>query len=194
MNRTTESVSMSRVFKLRYRTLFAASLALALASLGFYLYPARLAGQVTSGTDSHPIRELQEERLATLWQLADFVDQKRRQGSASMAEVASAKREVAEAELEICANQTDRLRILQKIVEDTRILASQAAQLAQNNLASQEVALAMKADLLRSQIRLELARAELSSELNGSGQKRAPAGWASRARNDVPLTRGERVP
>jgi hypothetical protein len=98
-----------------------------------------------------------------------------------MAEVATAKREVAEAELEICASPTDRLRLLEQIVEDTRILASQAARLAQNNLASQEVALAMKADLLRSQIRLELARAELSNEVNGSGQKPAQVGWASQA-------------
>ena len=50
------------------------------------------------------------------------------------------------------------------------------AQLAQNNLAFQEVALAMKADLLRSQIRLELARADLSSEPSGGGQAQAPAG------------------
>jgi hypothetical protein len=92
---------MSQVFRFRYRTLFAASLTIALASLAFCLYPARLAGQVSSGRDAHPIGELQEERLATLRQLADLVDQKRREGSASMAEVASARREVAEAELEI---------------------------------------------------------------------------------------------
>jgi len=57
---------MSQVFRLRYRTIFATGLAIALASLGIYLYPARLAGQVPSGTDPHPIRELQEERLAAL--------------------------------------------------------------------------------------------------------------------------------
>lgn len=172
---------MSQVFRLRYRTIFATGLAIALANLGIYLYPTLLAGQVPSGTDPHPIRELQEERLTTLRKIAELVDQKRRQGSASMVEVASAKREVSEAELEICANQTDRVRVLEQIVEDARILASQAAQLARNNLASQEVALAIKADLLRSQIRLELARAELSSELNASGQKRAPTGWTSPA-------------
>lgn len=75
----------------------------------------------------------------------------------------------------------------EKIVEDARILENQAAQLAQDNVASQELALAMKADLLRSQIRLELARAELSSEPNGSGQQPAqvgcsfPAAWPSPA-------------
>ena len=170
---------MNQVFRLRNRTLFAAGLAIALAGLGIYLYPTRLAGQVSSGADPHPIRELQEERLATLRTIVELVDQKRRQGSASMAELALANRDVAEAELEICANQTERVIILEKIVEDARILESQAAQLAQNNLASQEVALAMKADWLKSRIRLELARAELSSELNGSGQKPAQVGWAS---------------
>jgi hypothetical protein len=111
-----------------------------------------------------------------------------------MADVTAAKREVAEAELEICANQMDRVRILEQIVEDTRLLASQTALLAQKKLASQEVALAMKADLLRSQIRLELARTELPAEPNGSGPQRTPAGWTSRAQNDVPLTRRERLP
>jgi len=171
---------MSQVFRLRYRTIYAAGLAIALVSLGIYLYPARLAGQVPSGTDPHPIRELQEERLNTLRTIVDLLDQKRRQGSASMAEVASAKREVAEAELEICTNQTERVIVLEQLVEDATIIESKAAQLAQENLASQEVALAMKADLLKSRIRLELARAELSNELNGSGQKRAPTDSASR--------------
>jgi hypothetical protein len=170
---------MSQVFRLRYRSIFAAGLAIALASLGIYLYPARLAGQVPSGTDPHPIREWQEERLATLRTIVELVDQKRRQGSASMAELASANRDVAEAELEICATQTERVIVLEKIVQEARILESQAAQLAQDNLASQEVALAMKADLLKSRIRLELARAELSSELNGSGQVRVQAHWGS---------------
>ena len=172
---------MSQVFRLRHRTIFAAGLAISLASLGIYLYPALLAGQVPSGTDPDPIRELQEERLATLRKIVEVVDQKRRQGSASMAEVASAKREVAEAELELCANQSDRVKVLEQIVEDASIIASKAAQLAQDNLVSQEVALAIKADLLKSRIRLELARAELSNELNGYGQKRAPTGWTSPA-------------
>lgn len=77
-----------------------------------------------------------------------------------MAELAAAKREVAEAELEICANPADRVRVLEQIVEDARIVADKAAELARDKLVSQEVALAMKAELLRSQIRLERARAE----------------------------------
>ena len=42
------------VFRLRYRTIFTAGLAIALASLGIYLSPERLAGQVPSGTDLLP--------------------------------------------------------------------------------------------------------------------------------------------
>jgi len=170
---------MNQVFKLCYRSIFAAGLAIGLTTLGIYLYPARLAGQVPPGTDRHAIRELQEERLATLRKIAELIDQKRRQGSASMAELALANRDVAEAELEICANQAERVIILEKLVEDARIFESKAAQLAQDNVASQEFALAMKADWLKARIRLELARAELSNELNGSGQKRAPTGLAS---------------
>jgi hypothetical protein len=122
---------------------------------------------------------LQEERLATLRKIVDLVDQRRRQGGASVAELALAKRNVAEAELELCTSQAERVTVLEKIVEEARILASQAAQLAQDNVASQEAALATKADLLQSQVRLELARAEMSSELNGSGPNPAQVGWAS---------------
>lgn len=170
---------MNQVFKLRYRTICAAGLAIALTGLAIYLYPARLAGQVSSVTDPHPIRVLQEERLATLRAIVDIIHQKRRQGDASMAELVAAKREVAEAELEICANPAERVKVLERIVEDAQIVAEKAAQLARDNLISQELALAMKAELLRSQIRLELARAEWSSELTGSGQTQVPAGYAT---------------
>jgi hypothetical protein len=169
---------MSQVFRLRYRPIYAAGLAIALTSLGIYLYPVLLAGQAPPGTDRHPIRELQEERLAILRQIVDLVDQKRRQGNASMAELALANRDVAEAELEICANQAERVIILEKIVEDARMFKSKAAQLAQDNVASQEFALAMKADWLKSRIRLELARAEVSNELNCRGQTQVQRGYA----------------
>jgi hypothetical protein len=155
------------------------SLAITLASLGILLYATRLAGETPSQANAHPVRALQEERLATLRKIVDLVDQRRRHGSASMSELVLAKRNVAEAELELCTSPTERVMVLEKIVEGARILESQAAQGGHDNLVSQEVVLAMKADLLRSQIRLELARAELSSELNGSGQKAAQVGWAS---------------
>jgi hypothetical protein len=173
--------TLSHVFKLRNRRILAASLSIAFVSLGLFLHADRLAGQVLLGTNAHQVRELQEERLATLRKIVDLVGQRHRQGGASMTELVLAKRNVAEAELEICASQADRVLVLEKIVEDARTLESQAAQLAQDNVASQELALAMKADLLRSQIRLELARAELSSELNGSGQNPAQVSWASPA-------------
>jgi hypothetical protein len=171
--------TLSHVFKPRSRRIFAASLAIASVSFAILLYADRLAGQVLSGTNAHRVRELQEERLAILRTIVDLVDQKHGQGAASMAEFVLAKRNVAEAELEICASQAERIKVLEQIVEDARILESQAAKLAQDNVGSQEVALAMKADLLRSQVRLELARAEWSGELNGSEQNPAQVGWAS---------------
>jgi hypothetical protein len=167
------------VFKLRSRRIVSVSLAIALANLGLLLYATRLTGQVPLGTNAQPVRALQEERLATLRKIADLVEQRRRQGGASMAEVALAKRNVAEAELELCTSPADRVTVIEKIVDEARTLESQAAQRAQDNLACQEVALAMKADLLRWQVRLEQARAELPSELNGSGQKPPQVGWAS---------------
>jgi hypothetical protein len=170
---------MKQVIKLRYRTIFTAGLAITLASFGIYLYPAGLAGQGYLGADRHPIRELQEERLATLRTIAELIDQKRLQGNASMAELALANRDIAEAELELCANQTERVIILERIVEDARMFESKAAQLTQDKVVSQEFALAMKADWLKARIRLELARAELSSELTGSGQKSAQVNWSS---------------
>jgi hypothetical protein len=172
---------MSQVFGLRNRGIFAASLSITLASLGIVLYAARLAGQVPSGADAHPVHELRVERLATLRKIVDLVDQKHRHGSASMADLVLAKRNVAEAELELCTNPAERVMVFEKIVEDARILESQAEQLAQGNVDSQERALVLKAELLRSQVRLELARAELSNQLNGGGSKPPQVGWASPA-------------
>ena len=170
---------MSQVFKLRSRRTVAATLAVALASLGTLLYATRLAGQVCLDTHAHQIRELEQERLATLRRIVDLADQRRREGGASMAELALAKRNVAEAELELCADQTERVTILEKIVEDAKLLESQAAHLAQENIASQETALEMKADLLRWQVRLETARAETTGELNGRGQNPPQLGGTS---------------
>jgi hypothetical protein len=184
---------MNQVSKPRSRRIFATSVAIALVSLGTLLYAARIAGQVPSGTNAHQVRELQEERLAILRTIVDLVEQRRQQGGASMAELVLAKRNVAEAELELSTTQAERVLILEKIVEDARILESQASQLALDNVASQEVALALKADLLRSQVRLEVARAELSGEPNGSGPEQAPAGLTSRTRKDVPLGRATSV-
>jgi hypothetical protein len=47
-----------------------------------------------------------------------------------------------------------------KMVADTSILEGQAVQLARKNVATEESALAIKADLLRLKIRLEEAQAE----------------------------------
>ena len=152
---------MSTVFRLRNNRIFTASLTIFLASVGVYLYPARLAGEVPLRADTHQVGALREERLTTLRKIVNLVEQRRRKGSASMVDLVWAKRNVAEAELEICATQKERVMVLERIVEEARILESQAAQLAQNNAASEEVAWAMKADLLQSRIRLELARAEL---------------------------------
>jgi hypothetical protein len=173
--------TLIHILQFRSRRIFAASLAIALVSFGTLLYATRLSGQVHSETNAHRVRELQEERLATLRKIADLVDQRRRQGGASMAELAVAKRNVAEAELELCTRPAERVRLLERIVEEASILESQAARLAQDNVAAQEVALGMKAELLRSRVRLELARAGLPGEPNGSGPQPAQVGWASRA-------------
>ena len=136
--------TLSNIFKLRSRRVFAASLLIALGSLGIPLHADWLAGQVPLRTNTHQVRDLQEKRLATLRKIVDLVDQRFRHGGASMAELILAKRNVAEAELELCTSQAERILVFERIVEDVRVLESQAAQLAQDNAASQEVALAMR--------------------------------------------------
>jgi hypothetical protein len=168
---------MNHVWKLRSRRIVLLSVVSALVGLAIQLHADRFAAQSPSGTNAPQVRELQEERLATLRDLQGLVESRRRQGGACMAELVLAKRNVAEAELELCTTPAECVKVLEKIVADASVLESQAAQLARDNVAARETALAMKADVLRWQVRLELARAELSNELNGSGQNPAQVGW-----------------
>jgi hypothetical protein len=153
-----------RIF-LNLAGMLAAGFTLALASLAVHLFAALPPRKVFPPSEAQQIGQLREERLATLRRIVELVDQRHRSGSASMAELVLAKRDVAEAELEICTNQMDRVFVLQKMVEDAAVLEVQAVRLAQKNVASEEAALAAKAGLLQLKIRLEDAQAQLSKQL-----------------------------
>ena len=155
-----------------HKAIVTAGLALALGSFGFHLYAAWSKAEPSAGAQTQQVQALREDRLATLRRIVDLIDRRYHSGSASMAELLAAKRDVAEAELEACSSQKERVRVLEKMVADTSILEGQAVQLARKKVATEESALAIKADLLRLKIRLEEAQAELSSELD-SGQETA---------------------
>ena len=144
---------------------------MALAGVGIHLFAAWPTGQTFSAAKVQQIRGLHEERLAALRKRVELVEQRCRSGSGSRAELLAAKRDVAEAELDTCASQEERVRVLEKMIADATILESQAAELARKNVASEEVALVIKADLLQLKIRLEEAQSELSSDPQGCNEK-----------------------
>jgi hypothetical protein len=152
------------IVTLYYRGIVTASLALALGNFGFHLYAAWSKAEPAAALQTQQVQALREERLATLHKIVDLINHRYHSGSASMAELLAAKRDVGEGELEACAGQKERVRVLEKMVEDTSILEGQAAQLARKDVATEESALAIKADLLRLKIRLNQAQAESSCD------------------------------
>src|SRR5690242_20487426 len=137
------------IVRLRYKSIVTAGIALALGSFAFHLYAARSRGEPAPAAQTQQVQALRDQRLATLRRIVDLIDGRYHSGSASMAELLAAKRDVGEAELEACADQKERVRLLEKMVDDTSVLEDQAVQLAQKNVATEELALAVKADLLR---------------------------------------------
>ena len=150
------------LMKRSYKSIVTAGLALALSTFAFHLYAAWSKEGPATVAHSQPVQALREERLATLRRIVDLIDRRYHSGSASMAELLAAQRDLAEAQLEASATQEERVQVLEKMVSDASILDDQAVQLARKNVVSEESALAIKADLLQLKIRLNQAQAESS--------------------------------
>ncbi len=157
--------------KLGYKGILVASLMIALTGAGFHLFAAWPAAEAVPPAKTQQAQALRLDRLATLRRRVDLVDQRYRTGSGSRSELLAAKRDVAEAELDTCAPQKERVSVLEKMVDDANILECQAAELARKNVATEEAALVIKADLLQLKIRLEEAQAALSRELQCGEEK-----------------------
>ncbi len=156
-----------RIMRFHFKGLFVAIVTIALAGFGVRLFAAWSSSQGRSVIKPQQVQVLQEERLTALRRIVELVDQRYHSGSASRVELAAANRNVAEAELDMCATQKERVTVLGKMVDNATILETQAAELARKGVASEEAALVIKADLLQLRIRLEEAQAELARELNG---------------------------
>lgn len=84
-----------------------------------------------------------------------------------MADLAAAKRDLAEAELEMCATPLERVHVLEKMVATATLLEAQAERLAAQGAASEEAWLKTRAAVLQLRIRLQEARSKAVGELGG---------------------------
>ena len=106
------------------------------------------------------VRELQEQRLATLRNLVTITSDHYKSGLASFGELASARRARDTAELELCSSAKERIAILERTVDDAKALEEQQSRLVANKLAPETSLLRAKAERLQQEILLEQARTE----------------------------------
>src|ERR1051326_2834702 len=97
------------------------------------------------------VRELQEQRLATLRILADLTADHYKSGLASSDEVLSATRAKDEAQLELCDSNKERIATLERIVVEAKLLEDQEAKLAANKLLPETSLLKATANRLRQE-------------------------------------------
>ena len=134
---------------------------LSISTLGLLLvsvwlsHSARVDAQTSHGSR---VRDLEEERLATLSNLVEITTEHYRSGQVSSEELASAIRTRDEAELDLCTSNAGRIPVLERIVKEARVREEQDAGLVTNKLLSRRLLLKAKADRLQQEIRLELAK------------------------------------
>ncbi len=121
---------------------------------GWFLHFVDAQAQVSQKSQ---VRDLQEQRLATLREVAKLASQSYQSGQTSSQELWSAIRARDEAELDLCTSSKERIAALEKLVGDAKEIEEQNAKLAANHLISQRLYLKAKADRLEQEIRLEQA-------------------------------------
>jgi len=112
------------------------------------------------GSQNSKVRELQEQRLATLRKLVNVTTDRFKNGQASSDELRSAARAQEEAELDLCSSAQERIVILERAVAEAKVCEEQDAKLAANKLLPETSLLKATADRLRQEILLEQARAK----------------------------------
>jgi hypothetical protein len=107
---------------------------------------------------SSKVRELQEERLATLSKLVEVTAADVKTGEVSTDTLRSAGRARDEAELVLCTSDAERITVLEKIVAEAKAIeASDTKLVAEKAMAPRDL-LKATADRLEQQIRLESVR------------------------------------
>ena len=122
-----------------------------------FLHSGRVTAQVSQ---SGKVRELQQQRLATLRDLVKTTREHYNNGEVSSDELLSATRQEMEAELELCASNKERIAVLERVLAGAKALEEQAAKLAANKLLSKRALLKATADRLQQEILLEQARTQ----------------------------------
>lgn len=115
----------------------------------------RVGAQPVQGSK---LRDLQEQRLATLRNLAKITGDRYRSGQASFDELSSATKARDSAELELSTSARQRISILERMLVEAKALEEEQNRLSANRLAPETAFLRAKADRLQQEILLEQAR------------------------------------
>ena len=145
------SATRARLF---FRVLSVPTMGLLMVSL-WLPHSARVNAQVSQ---SSKVRDLQEQRLATLRNLVEITTEHYKDGQVSSDELRSATRARDEAELDLCISNAQRIVILERIVAEAKRIEEQDAELVTNKLLSRRLLLKATADRLQQQILLESAK------------------------------------
>jgi hypothetical protein len=119
------------------------------------LHSLRVEAQVSQ---SNTVRDLQEQRFATLRKVLEITSEQFKKGLASFDELGSATKAENEAELDVCNSKKERIAVFEKLVAGAKALEEQSAKLAANKLIPESSFLKAKADRLEQEILLEQAR------------------------------------
>ena len=109
-------------------------------------------------------KELQKERLEALRALAKLEEVRAKNGQAPLDELVAATRMLADAELQLCESEKERVSALEKILAMARETESLAAGLAKSGQGRESTSLKAKAERLRYDIALEGARTKLAAK------------------------------
>lgn len=104
------------------------------------------------------LNALLAERLATLREVVKLTEANYNAGSGSRDKVIEARFAVLAAELDMCETGPDRVKVLERVVAETKQLEAEAEELVRGRVAPQTTALAAKARRLDAEIKLERAR------------------------------------
>jgi len=110
------------------------------------------------------IKELQKERIATLKEMVDSITSLGTRGLASPEEVREARLQLLDAELDAAENESDRVKVYEKIVGVLKEYEHLAAEMAKATNGSPTAVLRIKARRLEAEIHLEQAKAQLAAE------------------------------
>jgi outer membrane protein TolC len=126
------------------------------------LIPATRAS-AASGAQNAKVKELQQERLAILHEVATLVKQVHQHGTGSLDQVHQANRMVFDAELELAATERERLAVLEKIVAEAKQHEEYVLQRSKLGVAPPTAPLKAKAGRLEAEIALERARVKAAA-------------------------------